>query len=142
MLDISGSIGFLDSMSVLVTGVWGLLKVKAAWALNSLMTLWLLSVGDIPRPDKSIRSNTGVGGISCCVLLLVLVIAGDCLGVVCLLKGLTGPNPDIHEYLGVCTGVGDAGGLSSSALSNCSWLLWWGLSVVWVWVHCQSFLVL
>ena len=70
----------------------------------------------------------GVSGNCCGVLLLgVLVIVGDCLGVVHLLKGYAipglGPVPDMHEYAGVNTDVGvcvcDAGGLSLSALQIC-----------------------
>ncbi|EDR03005.1 uncharacterized protein LACBIDRAFT_331956 [Laccaria bicolor S238N-H82] len=83
---------------------------------------------------KSISVNVDVGMIDpnsgCTLLLGVLVIAGDPLGVVRLLKGDgNGPNPVIRLYLSVVdtgvdvpvTGVCDAGGLlPSSALSYCS----------------------
>ncbi|EDQ99052.1 uncharacterized protein LACBIDRAFT_335400 [Laccaria bicolor S238N-H82] len=92
------------------------------------------STGVIPKLDKSISVNAGVGMIGpssgCMLLLGVLVIAGDPLGVVCLLKGdINGPSPVIRLYLSVVdtgvdvpvTGVCDAGGLlPSSALSYCS----------------------
>jgi len=81
----SGNIGFSDSIgSVGVTG----LNMLAASMLNLSVTLYALSVGGMPRLDKSIGSNTDVCGNCCGVLTLgVLVIAGDCLGVDHLLKG-------------------------------------------------------
>ena len=127
-MDISGNVGFLGSIgysgSISVTG----LNTLAASVLNSSVTLCASSVGSMPRLNKSISSNMGVSGNCCGVLLLgVLVIAGDCFSVVCLLKGYAIPGlglvPDMHEYAGVNTDVGlevtvvgDAGGLSSSAL--------------------------
>ena len=122
----SGSIGCLGSISV--TG----LNTLAVSVLNLSVTLFASSVGGMPKLSKFISSNTGVGGNCSGVLVLgVLVIAGDHLSVVCLLNGYAipglGPAPDIHEYAGVntdvgveVTGVSDAGGLSSSALSKCS----------------------
>ena len=96
------------------------------------------SVGGIPRLDKSIGPNMGIGMMSDCALVLcVLVIDGDPLGVKAgvalplngdslLLNGYAGPSPDIRD-IGVRTGVDVpvtgvcvAGGLSLSALSNCS----------------------
>ncbi|EDR06906.1 uncharacterized protein LACBIDRAFT_328262 [Laccaria bicolor S238N-H82] len=84
------------------------------------------STGVIP---KSIGVNAGVrmiGPSSGCTLLLgVLVIAGDHLGVVRLLKGdINGPSPVIRLYLSVVdtgvnvpvTGVCDAGGLLPSSV--------------------------
>lgn len=76
----------------------------------------------MPILGKSI-SLKKVSGIGSCMLVLVLgfpLIAGDCLGVVCLLKGDCGPNPDISRYLGVWTSVNNSGGLSPSALTNYS----------------------
>jgi len=125
-LDISGS-----------TGVSGLNASDANTLKLSTISV-ALSVGGIPRLDKSIGSNMGIGMMSDCVLVLcVLVINGDPLGVEAgialllngdslLLNGYAGPSPDIQD-IGVCTGVDVpvtgvcvAGGLSSSALSNCS----------------------
>jgi len=95
-------------------------------------------VGGIPRLDKSIGVTMGIGTMSDCVLVLcVLVIDSDPLGVKAgvalplngdslLLNGYAGPSPDnwdIGVRTGVdvpVTGVCVAGGLSSSALSNCS----------------------
>jgi len=126
VISCSGTVGFLGSIGV--TG----LNMLAASMLNSSVILCALSVGDMPRLDKSIGGNMGVSGNCCGVLTLgVLVIIGDCLGVLCLPKGYAipglGPVPDICGYAGVntdvglkVTGVGDAGGLSSSALSKCS----------------------
>jgi len=88
----SGNVGFSGSIgSVSVSG----LNTLAASVLNSSVTLYALSVGSIPRLDKSIGSNMNVGG--CCVLLLgVLVIADVCTGVSRLLKGdVLGPAPVI-----------------------------------------------
>jgi len=118
VLPISGP-GFSGS-----TGVSGL-NVSDAKALNLSTILVNSSVGVIPRLDKSIGSNMGVGAMSSCVLVLwVLLIDGDPLGVQggipLLLNGYAGPNPDIRD-IGVCTtGVCVAGGLSSSVLSKCS----------------------
>ena len=82
----SGSIGCLGSVSV--TG----LNTLAVSVLNSSVILCALSVGSMPRLDNSIGSNIGVSGNCCGVLMLgVLVIAGDCLSVVHLLKGYAIP---------------------------------------------------
>ena len=79
----SGSIGCLGSISV--TG----LNMFAARVLNSSIILCALSVGGMPRLDKSIGGDTGVSGNCCGVLVLgVLVITGDCLGVLCLLNSV------------------------------------------------------
>ena len=91
MVTCSGNVGFSGSTgSVGVTG----LNTLAASMLNLSVTLYASSVDGMPRLDKSIRSNTDVGG-NCCVLLLgVLVIAGVCTGVSPLLNGdILGPGP-------------------------------------------------
>jgi len=125
-LDISGS-----------TGVSGL-NASDANALKLSTISVASSVGRIPRLDRSIGPNMGIGTMSDCTLVLcVLVIDGDPLSVEAgvalllngdslLLNGYAGPSPDIQD-IGVCmgvdvpvTGVCVAGGLSSSALSNCS----------------------
>jgi len=125
-LDISGSAG--------VSGLNG----SDANTLKLSTILVTSSVGGIPRLGKSIGSSMGIGMMSNCTLVLwVLLIDGDPLGVEAgvalllngdslLLNGCAGPNPDIRD-IGVCTGVDVpvtgvcvAGGLSSSALSNCS----------------------
>jgi len=131
VLPISSS-GFLGS-----TGVSGL-NTSDAKVLN-LSTIPVNSlVGRIPRLDRSIGSNMGIGTMSDCALVLwVLLINGDPLGVEAgvalplngdslLLNGYAGPSPDIWD-IGVCTGVDVpvtgvcvAGGLSLSVLSNCS----------------------
>jgi len=119
------------------TGVSGL-NASDAKALNLSTILVNSSVGGIPRLDKSIGSNTGVGVMNGGVLVLwVLLIDGDPLSVEAgvslllngdslLLNGYAGPNPDIRD-IGVRTGVDVpvtgvcvAGGLPSSALSKCS----------------------
>jgi len=72
----------------------------------------------MPRLDKSIEANT-VSGISSCTLMLVLgvlVITGDHLGVICLLKGYAGLVLICRSVSVEVTGVCDVGGLSSSAL--------------------------
>jgi len=86
----SGNVGFSGSIGSV--GVAGL-NTLAASMLNSSVTLYASSVGGTPRLDKSIGSNMDIG--SCCVLLLgVLMIAGVCTGVSCLLKGdILGPAP-------------------------------------------------
>ena len=91
----SGSVGFSGSVSV--AG----LNTLAASMLNSSVILCALSVGSMPRLDKSIGLNMDVGRNCCGVLTLgVLVIAGDCLGVNRLLKGDVTPGlspvPVIH----------------------------------------------
>ena len=119
------------------TGVSGL-NASDANMLKLSTILVASSVGGIPRLDKSIGSNMGIGMMSDCALVLcVLVIDGDPLGVEAgvalllngdslLLNGYAGPSPDIWD-IGVCTGVDVpvtgvcvAGGLSSSVLSNFS----------------------
>jgi len=119
------------------TGVSGL-NTSAANALNLSTISVTSSVGGIPRLDKSIGVTTGIGMVSDCALVLcVLVIDGDPLSVKAgvalllngdslLLNGYAGPSPDsrdigVHTGVDVpVTGVCVAGGLSSSALSNCS----------------------
>jgi len=131
VLPISSS-GFSGS-----TGVSGL-NTSDAKALNLSTILVNLSVGRIPRLDKSIGSNMGIGTMSGCALVLwVLLIDGDPLGGEAgvalplnsdslLLNGYAGPSPDIQDigvHTGVdvpVTGVCVAGGLSLSALSKCS----------------------
>jgi len=82
----SGTVRFSGSIGV--TG----LNTLAASVLNSSVTLCASSVGGMPRLDKSIGSNTDVSGNCCEVLALgVLVIAGDRIGVLCLLKGYATP---------------------------------------------------
>jgi len=85
----SGTIGFSGSIgSVSVTG----LNTLAVSMLNSSVTLCASLVGGMPRLDKSIGSNTDVGGNCCGILILgVLVITGDCAGILCLLKGYAIP---------------------------------------------------
>jgi len=80
-----GNVGFLGSIGSV--GVIGL-NTLAASMLNSSVTLCASLVVGMPRLDKSIGSNTDVGGNCCGALALgVLVIAGDCLSVDRLLKG-------------------------------------------------------
>ncbi|EDR03859.1 uncharacterized protein LACBIDRAFT_331084 [Laccaria bicolor S238N-H82] len=119
-----GSIVPCGSVPLTAGGVFGIV----------VLTVFSGSIGVIPNLDKFIGVNVDVrmiGPSSGCMLLLgVLVIAGDPLGVVRLLKGDTdGPGPVIHLYLPVVdtgvdvsvTGICDAGGLlPSSALSYCS----------------------
>jgi len=119
------------------TGVSGL-NASAANALNLSTISVTSSVGGIRRLDKSIGVTMGIGTMSDCALVLcVLAIDSDPLGVKAgvalplngdslLLNGYAGPSPDNRD-IGVCTGVDVpvtgvyvAGGLSSSALSNCS----------------------
>jgi len=86
----SGNVGFSGSIGCV--GVSGL-NTLAASVLNSSVILFASSVGGTPRLDKSIGSNTNVGG--CCILLLgVLEITGVCTGVSRLLNGdVLGPGP-------------------------------------------------
>jgi len=86
----SGNVGFLGSIGSV--GVAGL-NMLAASVLNSSVTLFASSVDGTPRLDKSIGSNTNVGG--CCILLLgVLEITGVCTSVSRLLNGdVLGPGP-------------------------------------------------
>ena len=61
--------------------------------LNLSVTLCALLVGGMPRLDRSIGSNMGVSGNCCGVLAFgVLVIAGDHISVLCLLKGYAIPD--------------------------------------------------
>jgi len=86
----SGNVRFSGSIGcVSISG----LNTLAASVLNSSVTLFASSVGSTPRLDKSISSNTNVGG--CCILLLgVLEITGVCTGVSHLLNGdVLGPGP-------------------------------------------------
>jgi len=86
----SGDVGFSGPIGCV--GVSGL-NTLAASVLNLSVILFASSVGGRPRLDKSIRSNTNVGG--CCILLLgVLEITGVCTGVSHLLNGdVLGPGP-------------------------------------------------
>jgi len=96
LLAVSGTVGFSGSIGV--TG----LNTLAVSVLNSSATLCASLVGSMPRLDKSIGSNMDVGGNCCGVLALrVLVIAGDHIGILCLLNGYVTPGlvpvPVIHE---------------------------------------------
>ena len=77
--------------------VFRLPNVLDTRAINFLIVLILSSVSKSPKYERLKSSNMDVSG-SCCgkLVLGVLVIAGECLGATCLLKGYTGLVPVIQ----------------------------------------------